>query len=376
MAQRCWLPALAATALGLSWQLLTVHFNYGGNLTALFCTGTDWAVPPQLAHEHIYIFPASGGYDGQAYHYIAHDPLYRNGIGLFVDSPGTRYRRILLPGLAYLLALGQQDWIDISYFVCNLAFLFAGTWFLSRLVDRAGRNPWLSVLYLLVPSTVISLDRLTVDLALTSLALAFTWYLGTNERGKLYVVLMLAALCRDTGFFLTFAFVVPLLFRRRFRESLTWTTALIPALAWNLSISWRMPQTFTFRKSIIMPFGGWVEPFLHHPVYHLAAAPLVAVHILDWLQFAGLLLSFLLGLRLWRDAMQNPLRAACFLWACMGILWPVLWQIDPYATRLVSPLLLWQFLDGTRLPMAMVAPRTAVQLTPQVLGVLRGIFGA
>jgi hypothetical protein len=29
---------LLCGALGLSWQLLTVHFNYGGNLTALFCS--------------------------------------------------------------------------------------------------------------------------------------------------------------------------------------------------------------------------------------------------------------------------------------------------------------------------------------------------
>jgi hypothetical protein len=32
--------ALLCGALGLSWQLLTVRFNYGGNLTALYCHGS------------------------------------------------------------------------------------------------------------------------------------------------------------------------------------------------------------------------------------------------------------------------------------------------------------------------------------------------
>jgi hypothetical protein len=39
---------LLCAALGLSWQLLTVHFNYGGNLTALFCHGSRRSRLPLL----------------------------------------------------------------------------------------------------------------------------------------------------------------------------------------------------------------------------------------------------------------------------------------------------------------------------------------
>src|ERR1700722_15243048 len=66
-----WQPALLCALLGFTWQLLTVHFNYGGNFTALFCTAPSLPIPPQLAREHIYVFPGSGGYDGQYYHYVA-----------------------------------------------------------------------------------------------------------------------------------------------------------------------------------------------------------------------------------------------------------------------------------------------------------------
>jgi hypothetical protein len=87
--------------LGFGWQLLTVNFNCGGNLTALFCTGIKLPIPPSLDGENIYRFAKSSGYDGQACHFIAHDPLDRTEIGraLFQDA-GHRYRRILLPGMA------------------------------------------------------------------------------------------------------------------------------------------------------------------------------------------------------------------------------------------------------------------------------------
>ena len=374
MARRCWLPALAAMALGLGWQLLTVHFNYGGNLTALFCTGSERPIPPALAPEHIYIFPDSPGYDGQAYHYMAHDPLDRNGVGRFVDAPTTRYRRILLPAMAYLLAFGQQTWIDRAYVACNLVFLFLGAWWLARILDRRRVNTWFATFYLLVPATLIALDRLTVDMALTSLVLGFAFYSSTTERLKLWMLLGLAPLCRDTGVILTIAWLVPLLAHRKFREAAWWTTALIPAAAWNLFVSLHMPSGTGLSLARILPFGGWIELWRHPPVYHLSAALTLAVRGLDWLQLLGFLLAFVVGLRRWREARTNSLAAVCVLWAVMGILLPPFWQDDIYVSRLFSPLLILEFLDGQRAPMAMVVPRVGAQLGPQVLGVLRGLI--
>lgn len=381
MPRRCWLPALVATTLGLSWLLLTVHFNYGGNSTALFCTGAASPPPAGLAFEHIYMFPNSQGYDGQAYHYIAHDPLDRNGIGQAVDAPTVRYRRILVPGLAFLLAFGRQDWIDRTYFACNLMFLALGAWWLARLLQRTGVSIWFSLLYLAVPSTLISLDRMTVDLALTSLVLGFAVYVGSERRGKLYLVLALAALCRDTGVFLTVACVVPLLFRHRYREAGICTGALIPAGIWNVFVTLCVPLNAAIPKGKLTPFLGWLGPWLHPAVYDLSAALATAVRALDWLQLAGLLLAFLLGLWAWRDARSSPIRAACLLWSAMGILLPPFWQEDAYVARLFSPLLVLLFLESLRdrtllprWPLAMITPRVCVQLTPQVLGVLRGLL--
>jgi hypothetical protein len=367
--------------LGLSWQLLTIHFNYGGNSTALFCTGSGYPPPPALAWERIYVFPHSTGYDGQFYHYVAHDPLYRNGIGRAVDDAALRYRRILIPGMAWLLAFGRQQWIDCTYFACNLAFLFLGARWLARLLERFGWNIWFSVLYLIVPATLVSLDRMTVDLALTSLVLGFAFYTTTGSRRKMYVVLVLAALCRDTGFYLTLASVVPLLFRRRFRESAIMASAVVPAVGWNVLVSLRLPHG-AVSASQWMPFGGWIAPWLHPAVYPFSTAINTTVRAFDYVQLTGLLLAFVLGVWRWREARSSPIRTACLLWAATGFLLPPLFQQDCYSSaRVFTPLLLLEFLESLgersrlpRLPLAMVAPRIWLQLTPQVLGVVRGLF--
>src|SRR5580700_2994804 len=104
MQSRCILTGLGCAALTLCWQFLTVHYNYSGNWTALFCSGSSMRQPPQLANERIYVFANSNGYDGQFYHYLAHDPLLTGGLAaVYIDAPRLRCRRILMPAIAYML---------------------------------------------------------------------------------------------------------------------------------------------------------------------------------------------------------------------------------------------------------------------------------
>jgi len=87
--------AVALLCLGClaAWQALTVHYSYGGNWTALFLTGTQLKeVPPALQSENIYLFQNSG-YDGQFYHYIAHDPFFQRNFSPYFDNARFRYRR-------------------------------------------------------------------------------------------------------------------------------------------------------------------------------------------------------------------------------------------------------------------------------------------
>ena len=380
--RRAWVPALIGTLLGLSWQLLTVHYNYGGNLTALFCTGSTVPTPRTLAGEHIYVFPASGGYDGQSYHYVAHDPLCRSDIGRAVPDPMLRYRRILLPGMAYLVALGRQPWIDVSYVACNLGFLFVGSWWLALLLIRLGIHPWFAAFYVLAPASLISLDRLVVDLALTSLCLGFAVYAGSGPKWKLYAVLVAAALCRESGFLLTAAYVLHMLALRRFRLSLLFTTAILPAVAWNAYVVLRIPGGPAFDPRYFVPLWGLIQSLWHPTVYPFGPVTNATIRAFDGLELAGLALAMALAFRDLRKALDEPVRTACLLWAVFGLTLSEFVWTDPYATaRILSPLLLFLFLGSFaggeklgRLPLAMVVPRVWLEIAPQVLGVLRGLW--
>src|ERR1044071_2273539 len=104
------LVAVLCALAVFGWQALVVHYVYAGERTSLYCTGQRFAQPP--LGERIWTFPNSYGYDGQWYHYIAHDPWFERGFAGFLDAPRIRYRRILLPGLANLLAGGRDRYID------------------------------------------------------------------------------------------------------------------------------------------------------------------------------------------------------------------------------------------------------------------------
>jgi hypothetical protein len=377
-----WVPALICVLLGLSWQLLTVHYNYGGNLSALFYAGSSVPTPPSLAGEHIYVFPNSGGYDGQSYHYVAHDPLCRSDIGRAVPDPMLRYRRILLPGMAYLMALGRQPWIDVSYVACNLAFLFLGSWWLALLLIRLRINPWFAAFYVLVPASLISLDRLVVDLALTSLCLGFAVYASSGEKWKLYAVLVAAALCRESGFLLTAAYALHLLALRRFRWSLLFTTAILPAVAWNAYVVLRIPGGPPFELRYFAPLWGLIQALWRPAVYPFGPLTNAAIRAFDSLELAGLILAMAIAFRNLRKVLFEPVRTVCLLWAVFGLTLAEFVWTDCYATaRILSPLLLFLFLRSFaggekvgRLPLAMVVPRVWLEITPQVLGVLRGLW--
>src|SRR5512147_1236944 len=151
--------ALLAVALAFGWQALTVHLNYGGNWSALFCAGGKIAVPPSLASEDLYVFPNSTGYDGQFYRFVAHDPFLQTEIRKYLDDQRVRYRRILVPLLAWLFAAGQNGTVDAAYRAVILLFVFLGAWWLSRYAVLRGAAPAWGLAFLLVPGTIISLDR-------------------------------------------------------------------------------------------------------------------------------------------------------------------------------------------------------------------------
>ena len=200
----CLLYAALAALLVLLWQTLAVQFRYGGNWTALFCTGDVVPAPPELRAK-TYLFKGSDGYDGQFYRYVAHDPFFQRGAWKYMDIPEHRYRRILVPGLAWLLACGQPRFIDSAYVLSVLLFVFLGAYWLSRYALFHAQHAAWGVGFAFVPATLISMDRMTVDVSLAALCVGFAWYAKKGSGGRLWGVAALAAFARDIGFLLAVA---------------------------------------------------------------------------------------------------------------------------------------------------------------------------
>lgn len=372
------LTGATAAAILFTWQFLTVAFNYGGNWSALFCTGSRLKQPPVLAGENIHRFADSYGYDGQFYHYIAHDPLLQEGLDAYVDAPRLRYRRILVPGLAWLAAGGRRRWVDEAYFTAILAFGFLGAYWLSRLAAGCGRSPAWGLAFTLIPSVVISVDRMTVDIALAALAVAFVLYQREPRPAALGLTLAAAALARETGLVLVAACCLAELRAKRFRRAAWFAATAVPAAGWYGYVNWNTrPYSADWLGA---PFAGIVRRMLEPAGYRLPPLGAALVTGLDYLALAGVLAAFLLGLVLvWkRDFSRQGLATALLALAGILLARADAWQ-DMYGfPRTLTPLLMLpalRALQGGPLwyaaPLLMAAPRVLLQLGPQALGVAR-----
>jgi hypothetical protein len=380
--------AVLALALLMLWQFLTVHYNRAGNWTALFLTGEDRAVPPDLA-AGTYRFPGHG-YDGEMYRYVAHDPLMRDGDEQYVDAPEQRYHRILVPALAYLLVAGHQPWIDASYIAVIAIFGLLGAYWLSRWAVLVGRHPAWALAFLLVPATLISMDRMTVDVALAAFTMAFAFYWRTGAWTKLFVVLTLACLVRETGVFLVGGCCLAELFNRRLVRTLIWASTTLPTLVWYLFLrrALRANTHFGAPAWFASSLTGGIFHRLHQPI-HYPLPPLLETFARwgDVISLTAILLASLLAILLLRARPLNPLAiaAAMFVVLVFALTQVTYWSdINGYA-RAFSPLLLlvafgslagecglpwWSGL----VPAILVDMRLSMQVASAASGVVRGLL--
>ncbi len=377
--------ALLAALLAFSWQFLIVTLNYGGNWSALFCTGAHRDVPPALAHA-TYRFPADG-YDGQFYRYVAHDPFLRRDHHRFIDGARWRYRRILLPAAAWLLAAGQQRLIDSAYLAAVLLSVALGAWFLSSLALDHRRHPAWGLAFLLLPSTLVALYRMTVDVALLACCAAFVWCLRRDSPVHLWFVLALAVLAHETGAFLVAAACLHFLWQRRLPRAALLASALIPAFLWHrfLDAFFRVPgvpvaQNFIPPWLFDYPIVGIAIKIFRPETYPLAPAPLLLARLLDALALAGVLAA--LGLTAWRLLRRHfdpeAFAALSFALLLCTVGNPGFWQDIHGWGRTVSPLLFFLALSALArgplrltLPLALVDLRLAIPLASQSLSLLR-----
>jgi hypothetical protein len=299
------LAVLAAT-LAFAWQALTVHYNYSGNWTALFGSGTLFAAPPDaLSSEHIYRFPNSRGYDGQIYHVMAHDPFMLHAFLPAIDSPRYRYRRILVPALAWAAALGQDRFVDPAYVAVILLCIFLGTLWVAALARLRGRSAAWALGLFAVPAVAVSLDRMTVDVALIALIVGVSYYARKKSWVVVFFLCMFAGLVRETGLLVPIGVVAWSLFQRSFQRASWMALSVSPTLLWYLYVNMRAPAGIENRWSLV-PFGGLITRLASPYPYHFGLGINFIVASLDYLGLIGIMLSFLYCVWNARRLIQRP----------------------------------------------------------------------
>lgn len=341
------IAALGALTVSL-WQVLTVRFNLGNNWTALFMTGDREKIPQDLA-PGTYAWKNTEGYDGQWYRYVAHDPLFGKDYARVMDDPRLRYRRILVPGLAYLLAAGQTKWIDSTYILVVSLSVFMGIYWSARYLARYGRHPAWGLIFVLLPATMVSFDRMLVDATLAALFAGFMLYSETKVPTKAYLVSTLAFLTRETGFLLIAAGAGAAWKTGHRRRALLFLSAAIPALAWYVFV-WHHTRTSGAGRIFSLPVVNLIRRVFTLRDVPVSPAALMAVRVFDLLAIMGLLTSIALTLHwAWRERNAiSPGALAASQFALLGLfLGHTKHLSDAYIySRPVSPMLLFVMLRG------------------------------
>lgn len=373
--------AAVACLIAAAWLAVNIAGAYGGDWSGLFYTGADATLPASL-EAHTRRVGDAPGYDGQFYHLLAHDPLMRRGYAAHFDNLSLRWRRIGVPALAWLLAGGNDAAVDYLFVAIQLAFLFLGTYWLARYAEQQGRDAIWGLAFLTVPAVLVSLDRMTIDLPLAALTVAFALYAGsTTNRTALYTVLTVAPLVRETGIILTAGWFVHSALRRDWRALALSAATALPTLAW-----WGYVRSQTWADGTnwygAYPLSGIIE----RTITGSGIPPLSS-----WLQLAamfeevanvGMWSAFVLAAYLAWKRSAGCLELTAILFALFASMLGKLdiWTSAYAAGRTMTPLLLLLGLLALRgrswafaAPLLLMLPRIALQYQAQLKAALQGL---
>ena len=367
-----------ALIAALAFQALVVSVG-GGDWTYLFYTGSARQLPPSMGAADIARAPDPTGFDGQYYHVIAYDPWLTGDTKGYVDNPRARWRRILVPALAWTLGFGQPGAISAAYVFVILAFTVLGVFWAARLAQSVGQSPWLALAFLALPATFVSLDRMTVDVALAAFTAGFAFYYRTGSHGKLGLVLTLAPLARETGLLLLGGYIVWRVYNKHEIPIFAAASAAIPALAWFAYV-----QTNTGLDSTpwlaSWPFSGLLGGLVTDRLAVAGLGAQVALG-LDLLALLGCAIALGMAIRSAAPTPQDALTWSAMLFIPLAAVLGKadVWEQTYAFGRIFSPLfLMLVFLRAPKwnlwwaLPWALCAPRLAWQCALYVLALVRG----
>jgi glycosyltransferase involved in cell wall biosynthesis len=371
------------------WQAATVSSNFGGNWTGLFCTSGATKLPAEL-EEGTYRFAASGGYDGQFYRLVAHDPLVKRGYRVYADGAEKRWRRILVPGTAWLLAGGAPEKVDAAYLLTILLWTGLGVYGMSRWLALKRRDPGVGLGFVLFPGTLICVHFMTTDVALYALLfLCLLW----EEEGKdlrLWFGLAACGLARDLGLLVIGSFVLSELVSRRWFRAAWMSTAVAPMAGWYLALGAMLagPSGGGGASSVVEGWAfndagyGILKAMVSIAGRDFNSGTAVVAGFLEVAALAGVVVGVIVTVMRfrWRTAEKLAWVGLAFAALYFVASSHLFWRDENSWPRAFTPLLVAVALTGGKsgvwcwLPLAAVSLRTGLQYVSPALGILRHWF--
>ncbi len=365
---------LLSVFFALAYMTVNVAGNYQGKWTGLFYIGQDVPLPAAVEKSGTHRVGDSKGYDAQYYYLIAHDPLFLNGTEEYMDNPPLRWRRIFVPALSFLIHAVTGIGVAWAYTLILSMFVFLGAWWMSQYVTSAGFHPLLGLSFLLIPATLISVDRMTVDLALSALTIGFVWKASSDDHRGVYGILCVAPLVRETGILLVVGWCCLSMWRKQWGSVIAGGLCSVPALAWWVYVRSRTLKDHTPWMAEF-PFQGLIDRTLGGDGNAINTSWLLAAHQAENLTLAGVWLALFMGVFvLWhRPIGLMEITAALFV-AFMSMLGKYdIWDSTYAIGRTLSPLLILLLLIALRdrryvyaLPMLLFLPRIGLQFMTQM----------
>jgi hypothetical protein len=324
-----------------------------GHLSLFIMAGQVYTHRGQLPRGLLLV--PSDGYDGQFYYRLALDPANWNktAFGITMDQP-YRYTRIGYPVLAWLVSLGQHQFVPVALVAVNLVGVAAMAFLGGVFARDAGRHALWGLAFAAYFGLVISVGRDTAE------PVAEACMLGglLAYRREKYLVAAAAfafgAITRETILFAPAAIAVTRLIamaRGRSRPGLADLTWVVPAavygaleLAVHFVVKGEFPLVVNGSRNLGVPFSAMVHA-LKYDIGHITTSHLGLVDI-DLLEYATLGIFIFAGLAVLfvTSAPVHERIAFIFFVIQLGLLSGQIWNstfgegrplVEPYLMALV-----------------------------------------
>ena len=385
-------PAVIAFLGWLGFVLARLEVWAKGHLTLFMLLGsgpTGYTHAKQLPPGVMIGDPNAAGYDGQFYYRLALDPFNWNktAYGITMDQ-SYRYTRIGYPILAWLVSLGQHQFVPIALVVINLLGVAAMAFLGGMFARDSGRHALWGLAFAAYFGLVISVGRDTAE-PLAEACMLGGLFAYRRTRPVLSTCLFtVGALTRETILFAPAAIAVTRLVamaRRRARPGLADLTWIVPACAYGIVelavhfvVKGEFPLLANGSRNLALPFTAMVRA-LKFDLGHINSAHLSPIDI-ALLEYAtlGIFVAAGLAVLLVTTAPVHERLAFVFFVLQLGLLSSQIWTstfgdgrslIEPYLMALILLLatprqyLSWRYLGlitACALPVLAVVARRRI----------------